>query len=87
MNKRIFNSKPEYGDLVVFKTPSDNRTDFIKRLIGFPGDEIQIVEGELFINKQKYPKKNQLIILILDVEIALTKLLLMKKNCQIKKPT
>ena len=57
LNKRIFVSKPEYGDLVVFKTPSDNRTDFIKRLIGFPGDEIQIVEGELFINKVKIPKE------------------------------
>ena len=56
LNKRVFNSKPEYGDLVVFKTPSDNRTDFIKRLIGFPGDEIQIVEGQLFINKKKMHK-------------------------------
>ena len=55
-NKRVFNSKPEYGDLVVFKTPSDNRTDFIKRLIGFPGDEIQIIEGQLFINKKKIHK-------------------------------
>ena len=51
--ERIFNSKPQYGDLVVFKTPSDNRTDFIKRLIGFPGDEIQFINGELFINKEK----------------------------------
>ncbi len=53
LNNRIFNSKPNYGDLVVFKTPSDGRTDYIKRLIGFPGDEIQIIEGELFINKEK----------------------------------
>ena len=51
--ERIFNSKPQYGDLVVFKTPSDNRTDFIQRLIGFPGDEIQFINGELFINKEK----------------------------------
>ena len=53
LTKRIFYSKPNYGDLVVFKTPSDNRTDFIKRLIGLPGDEIQIIKGELFINKKK----------------------------------
>ena len=53
LNKRIFNSKPEYGDLIVFKTPADNRTDFIKRLIGFPGDEIQFINGELYINKKK----------------------------------
>jgi len=53
LNKRIFNSKPEYGDLIVFKTPADNRTDFIKRLIGFPGDEIQFINGELYLNKKK----------------------------------
>ena len=53
LQKRIFSSKPNYGDLVVFKTPSDNRTDFIKRLIGLPGDEIQIRNGELFINNKK----------------------------------
>ena len=57
LNRRIFNSKPNYGDLVVFKTPSDNRTDFIKRVIGLPGDEIQIVDEVLFINKQKIIKK------------------------------
>ena len=57
LNKRIFNSKPEYGDLVVFKTPSDNRTDFIKRLIGFPGDKIQIIEGKLFINKEEISRE------------------------------
>ena len=53
LNKRIFNSKPDYGDLIVFKTPADNRTDFIKRLIGFPGDEIQFINGELYLNKKK----------------------------------
>ena len=57
LNKRIFSSKPNYGDLVVFKTPSDNRTDFIKRVIGLPGDEIQIVDEELFVNKKKILKK------------------------------
>ena len=56
-NNRIFYSQPDYGDLVVFKTPSDNRTDFIKRLIGMPGDEIQMIDGNLFINKKIIPKK------------------------------
>ena len=56
LQKRIFSSKPNYGDLVVFKTPSDNRTDFIKRLIGLPGDEIQIRNGELFVNNKKILK-------------------------------
>ena len=53
---RIFNSKPNYGDLIVFKTPTDNRTDFIKRLIGLPGDTIQFVDGNLIINKKKNMK-------------------------------
>ena len=52
-NDRFFFKKPQQGDLVVFKTPADNRTDYIKRLIGLPGDEIQFINGELFINKKK----------------------------------
>tara|TARA_B100000575_G_scaffold218969_1_gene179465 strand:+ start:956 stop:1696 length:741 start_codon:yes stop_codon:yes gene_type:complete len=56
-NKRFFSKSPQRGDLVVFKTPSDNRTDYIKRLIGMPGDEIQFIEGEIFINKKKITRK------------------------------
>tara|TARA_B100000242_G_C43034558_1_gene482240 strand:+ start:748 stop:1491 length:744 start_codon:yes stop_codon:yes gene_type:complete len=56
-NKRFFENDPKQGDLVVFKTPADNRTDYIKRLIGLPGDEIQFIDGELFINKIKIKRK------------------------------
>ena len=52
-SKRFFSKIPERGDLVVFKTPADNRTDYIKRLIGMPGDTIQFVNGDLLINKNK----------------------------------
>ncbi len=52
-NKRFFLKNPEQGDLVVFKTPADNRTDYIKRLIGLPGDEIQFVKGEIIINGKR----------------------------------
>ena len=52
-NKRFFSKLPKRGDLVVFKTPADNRTDYIKRLIGMPGDTIQFVNGELLINAKK----------------------------------
>ncbi|MDB9795942.1 signal peptidase I [Pelagibacteraceae bacterium] len=54
--KRLFNSKPKYGDLVVFKTPSDNRTDYIKRLIGMPGDTIQFKNGNLLLNGNSIPR-------------------------------
>jgi len=50
---RIFDKIPDYGDLVVFKTPADNRTDYIKRLIGLPGDTIQFKNGKLFLNKNE----------------------------------
>ena len=48
--KRIFFDEPERGDIIVFKTPSDNRTDYIKRLIGGPGDKIQFIDGNLYLN-------------------------------------
>ena len=56
-NSRFFSKPPDRGDLVVFKTPADNRTDYIKRLIGMPGDTIQFVEGEIFINNKKILRK------------------------------
>ena len=53
---RIFESEPERGDVVVFKTPADNRTDYIKRLIGLPGDTIQFIDSNLFINNNEVLK-------------------------------
>ena len=56
-NKRFFSKLPKRGDLVVFKTPADNRTDYIKRLIGMPGDTIQFINGKLIINDQIIMRK------------------------------
>jgi len=50
MPGRIFASDPKRGDIIVFKLPSDGQTDYIKRLIGLPGDKIQVTHGRLIIN-------------------------------------
>ena len=53
---RILSSEPKRGDVVVFKTPRDNRTDFIKRVIGLPGDEIQFIDGDVHLNNNQILK-------------------------------
>jgi len=53
---RIFSSEPKRGDVIVFKTPADNRTDYIKRLVGLPGDKIQFINTNLYINNSEVLK-------------------------------
>ena len=54
---KIFDKSPKRGDIVVFKTPENNRTDYIKRVIGIPGDVIKINEGIITINGNKIFRK------------------------------
>ena len=47
---RVWADEPNRGDVVVFKFPQDNRTDYIKRVIGLPGDKIKLENGRLYVN-------------------------------------
>ena len=54
---RIWGAEPKRGDIAVFKLPRDGETDYIKRVIGLPGDRVQMIDGHLRINGQPVKKE------------------------------
>ena len=54
---RLFKQTPQRGDIVIFKLPRDPKVDYIKRLIGMPGDKIKIKSGVVFVNGQPMDRK------------------------------
>ncbi|MFN3892463.1 MAG: signal peptidase I [Beijerinckiaceae bacterium] len=56
-NGRVMASDPKRGDIAVFKLPRDGSTDYIKRVIGLPGETVQLIEGRLYINGEVVPRE------------------------------
>lgn len=54
---RVFARPPKRGDVAVFKLPADNKTDYIKRIVGLPGDRIRMIKGLLYVNGKRVPRK------------------------------
>jgi len=52
---RILDTKPKRGDIIVFKLPRDGHTDYIKRLVGLPGDRIQVRDGAIYSSASNSP--------------------------------
>ncbi len=57
LSGRVMEGAPNRGDVAVFKTPRDNRTDFIKRVIGLPGDRVQMIDGALHLNGERVKRE------------------------------
>lgn len=57
IKERIFASKPDRGEVIIFRLPTNPKINYVKRLIGMPGDKIQLINGELYINEKIVAKQ------------------------------
>ena len=57
-NGRVFKKMPKVGDVIVFRNPKNESVDYVKRLVGLPGDRIQVKNGRLYINGQMLERKD-----------------------------
>ena len=62
-SEKIFEKNPERGDIIVFKLPGQENINYVKRLLGLPGETIKVIDGEVFIKKNNslnFEKLNQI---------------------------
>ena len=78
--ERIFFKEPKRGEIVVFKTPEDNKTDYIKRLIAIPGDRIKLDSGTIFLNGTEIKQQNLRNEMYKDIEVSMFQEILPNKN-------
>ena len=83
-NGRFFATEPEIGDVIVFRNPVNESQDYVKRLIGKPGDTIQMIEGRLYINGTQIPRENPRPYIVATLPKSLRRVGYYKNNMSIK---
>ncbi|MDR0727269.1 MAG: signal peptidase I [Rickettsiales bacterium] len=83
-NGRFFASDPKVGDVVVFRNPANESLDYVKRLIGAPGDTVQMIEGRLHINGKQVERENPRPYVVAILRKSLRSVGYYKENMSIK---